>query len=229
MSSNFRYQHFVAISGNLGGKVATVDDDLSSQEQEIDPITLLDKNCRGCEFQTDWNKCWDMRRAYLALKLKFVELFGYETYKTKKYQRSKKGGKSRWGNWGGLGGTSFSCYSSKQHFTLNFFDCWVDINKRQLYNSIELYAFKPYISNNFKGATSEYKKVLHCKGYDSQELPDEIMEALLLEPFVTRRMKMLSRPDGFVLCGKLWVPFFLHFWIALSNFEKHATTNQTQT
>ena len=33
------------------------------------------------------------------------------------------------------------------------------------------------------------------------------MEAPLSEPFFTRRMKMLSRPDGFMLYGKLRVDF----------------------
>ena len=35
-----------------------------------------------------------------------------------------------------------------------------------------------------------------------------IMEAPLSEPFFTRRMKMLSRPDGFMLYGKLGLDFF---------------------
>ena len=34
------------------------------------------------------------------------------------------------------------------------------------------------------------------------------MEAPLVEPFFTRRKKMLSRPDGFMLYGKLGVDFF---------------------
>ena len=34
------------------------------------------------------------------------------------------------------------------------------------------------------------------------------MEAPLAEPFITSRMKMLSRPDGFMLYGKLGVDFF---------------------
>ena len=34
------------------------------------------------------------------------------------------------------------------------------------------------------------------------------MEAPLSEPFFTRRMKMLSRPDDFVLYGKLAIDFF---------------------
>ena len=69
------------------------------------------------------------------------------------------------------------------------------------------YAHKSYISNNFKGAISEYKGVLHCEVYHYEEFPDEIMEAALSEPFFTRRMKMLSRPDGFMLYGKLGVDF----------------------
>ena len=44
--------------------------------------------------------------------------------------------------------------------------------------------------------------------YDYEELPDEFMEAPLSELFFTRRMKVLSRPDGFMLYGKLGVDFF---------------------
>ena len=84
----------------------------------------------------------------------------------------------------------------------------VYINNQQIYNSNGLYAHKSYISNNFKGAISEYKRVLHCEGYDYEEFPDEIMEAPLSGPFFTRRMKMLSRPEGFLLYGKLGVDFF---------------------
>ena len=55
MSNNFRYQPFVAVSGNLGEKVPVVDDVLSSHEQEIYPTTSLDENCIEVEFQTDRN------------------------------------------------------------------------------------------------------------------------------------------------------------------------------
>ena len=53
MSSNFRYQLLVAVSGNLGGKVPRVDDVLSSHDQQIYPNTSLDENCIEFEFQTD--------------------------------------------------------------------------------------------------------------------------------------------------------------------------------
>ena len=51
----------------------------------------------------------------------------------------------------------------------------VYINNQKIYNSNGLYAHKSYISNNFKGAMSEYKGVLHCQGYDYGEFLDEIM------------------------------------------------------
>ena len=71
-----------------------------------------------------------------------------------------------------------------------------------------MYAHKSYISNKFKGAIFEYKGVLHCERYEYEEFPDEIMEALLSEPFSTKKIKMLSRPDGFMLYGKLLVDCF---------------------
>ena len=71
-----------------------------------------------------------------------------------------------------------------------------------------MYAHKSYVSNNFKGAISEYKTVLHCKRYDYEEFFDETMEAPFSELFFTKRMKTFSRPDGFSLYGKLGVNFF---------------------
>ena len=72
MSSNFRYQSFVAVSGDLGGKIPVVDDVLLSHEQEIYPTATLDENCIEFEFQTDRNFYVELRQTYLALKLTFV-------------------------------------------------------------------------------------------------------------------------------------------------------------
>ena len=90
MSSNFRYQHFVTVFGNLGGKVPINDDVLSSQEQKIYPTTSLDENHIEFEFQTDRNYYGDLRQTYLALKLKLVRGRGYETYKTKEVKKEHK-------------------------------------------------------------------------------------------------------------------------------------------
>ena len=78
ISTNFRYQPFVAVSGNRGRKVPVVDDALSSHEQEIYPSTSLDENCIEFEFQTGRNYYVDLRQTYLALKLKLVRGLGYE-------------------------------------------------------------------------------------------------------------------------------------------------------
>ena len=83
----------------------------------------------------------------------------------------------------------------------------VCINNQQIYNLNGLYAHKSYISNNFKAAISEYKGVLHCEGYDYEQDPKDITNTLP-DPFFTRRMKLLSRTDGFILNGKLGIGFF---------------------
>ena len=83
MSNIFRYEPFVAVSGNFGGKVPIVDDVLSSHEQKIYPTTSLDENYIKIEFQTDWDYYVDLRETYLALKLKFVNDRGNEIYNTK--------------------------------------------------------------------------------------------------------------------------------------------------
>ena len=83
MPSNARYQTFLAVSGNVGGKVPVVDDVLSSHEQKICPTASLDENCIEFEFQTDQNYYVDLRQTYLALKLNLVRGRGYENYNTK--------------------------------------------------------------------------------------------------------------------------------------------------
>ena len=44
--------------------------------------------------------------------------------------------------------------------------------------------------------------------YDYEDFLDDIMEAPLSEAFITRRVEMLSRIDGFMLYGILGVEFF---------------------
>ena len=83
----------------------------------------------------------------------------------------------------------------------------VYLNNQQIYNSNGLYAHKSYISNNFKASISEHKGVLHCVGYDYEQDPEDIKNPIP-DPFFTRRMKLLSRPGGFMLYGKLGIDFF---------------------
>ena len=83
MSSNFRYQPFVAFAGNHGRNVPVVDDVLSSHEQKICATTSLDENCIEFDLQKDRNHYVDLRQTYLDLKLKLVKGCCYETYNTK--------------------------------------------------------------------------------------------------------------------------------------------------
>ena len=94
----------------------------------------------------------------------------------------------------------------------------VYINKQQIYNSNGLYAHNSYISNNFKAAASECKGVLHCEGYDYEQDPEDITDPLP-DPFFTRRMKLLSRPDGFMLYGKLGIDFFSNSELLYPNMK----------
>ena len=75
------------------------------------------------------------------------------------------------------------------------------INNHQIYNSNGLYAHKAHISNSFKSTLSDYKVVLHCEGYDYEEDTENLLQGLLF----TRRMKLYSRTEGFMLYGKLGI------------------------
>ena len=207
--NNFRYQPFVAVSGNPGVKVPVLDDLLSSHEQERYPLTSVDENSIEIEFQTDRNVYVDLRQKYLALKIKLVERRGFDTYKTteKKKEHKEDTVFDETGNdevefieedKGVLHITHVnnilhSIFSNKEMY----------INNQQIYKSNGLYAHKSHISKNFKSTLSSYKGVLHCEGCGYEEDPEKLLEG----QFFTRRMKLYSRPDGFMLCGKLGIDF----------------------
>ena len=200
----------MAVSGNLGGKVPVVDDVLSSHEQEFYPTTSPNENCIEFEFQTDRIYYVDLRQTYLALKLKLVRGRGCETYSNKEVKKEHKEEAK----------ADDSLEEEEEapvppvthvnnilHSIFSNFEVYIN-NQHQTYNSDGYYEHKSYISNNFKAAISEYKGVLPCERYDYEEVPDEIMEAPLSKPFITRRRKKLGRPDGFIMYGKVGVDFF---------------------
>ena len=209
-NNNFRYQPFVAVSGNLGGKVPIVVDVLSSHEQEISPTTSLDENCMEFEFQWDRNYYVDLRQSFLALKIKFVKGHGYDTYESKGKKKEHKDESVVFTETGTDNGEEEEVarvtYVNNIMHSI-FSNGEVYINNQQIYNSNGVYAHKSHMSNNFKGATTEYKGVLHCEGYDFEQDPEDISNPLP-DPFFTRRMKLLSRPDGFMLYGQLGIDFF---------------------
>ena len=151
MSSNSRYQTFVAVSGNLGGKVPVHDDVLSSHEQKIYPTASRDGNCVEFEFQTDRNFYVDLRQTYLALKLKLVRGRGDETYNTKEVKKEHKE-EAKAEEEGTVEEEApvplVTRVNNKMHS--NFSNVEVYINNQQIYNSNGLYSHKSYMSNNFK-------------------------------------------------------------------------------
>ena len=181
-NKNFRYQLFVAVSGNLGGKVPIVDDVLSSHEQEVYPTISLDENCIEFEFQADRNYYVDLRQSFLTLKLKFVKGRGYDTYESKEKKKEQKDESVVFTETGTNdeeeqeGVARVTYVNNKMHSI--FSNVGVYINNQQIYNSNGLYAHKSYISNNFKAAISEYKGVLHCEGYDYEQDPEDITNPL---------------------------------------------------
>ena len=198
----------MAVSGNLGGKILLVHDDLSSHGPEIYPTTSLDDNCIEFEIQTDRNYYVDLRRTYLVLKLKLVKVRGYEAYNSEEVKKQHKEKENEEEEETAEEAPVLLVTHVNNSLHSVFSKVELCVNNQQIYNSSGFSAHKSYISNNFTEAITEYKGVLHCGGYDYEEFPDEIMEPPLSERFFTRRLKMLSRDDGFMLYGKLGFDFF---------------------
>ena len=159
MSNNkFRYQPFVAVSGNLGGKIPIVDDVLSSQEEEIYHTISLDENCKKIEFQTDQNYYVDLSQSFLALKIKFFKRRVYDMYESKDEKTEHKDESVVFIE------TGSDEEEQEELFRVTyvnnimhsiFSNVEVYINNQQIYNSNGLYAHKSYISNDFKAAFCE--------------------------------------------------------------------------
>ena len=146
----------------------------------------------------------------MALKLKFVKGRGYDTYESKQKKKQHKDesvvfSETRTDDGEEEEVARVTYVNNIMHSM--FSNVEVYINNQQIYNSNGVYAHKSYISNNFRGAITEYKRVLHCEGYDYEQDPEDTANPLT-DPFFTMRMRLLSRPDGFILYGKLGIDFF---------------------
>ena len=150
-----------------------------------------------------------MRQSFLALKLKFARGRGYDTYKSKEKKKEHNDESGVFTETGTDGAEeAFARFTYANNIMHSIFsNVEMYINNQQICNSNGLYAHKSYISNNFKAAISEYKGVLHCERYDYEQDLEDISNPLP-DPFFTRRMKLLSRPAGFMLYGKLGIDFF---------------------
>ena len=170
-----------------------------------------------------------MRQSFLALKLKFVEGRGYDTYESKEKKEEHKDESVVFTE------TRADEEEKEVARVINvnnimhsiFSNVEVYINNQQVYNSNELYAHKSYISNNFKTVISEYNGALHCEGHDYEQDPENISNPLP-DPFFTERMKLLSRPDGIMLYGKLGIDFFSTSELLYPNMKNRLRLNRAR-
>ena len=146
----------------------------------------------------------------MALKLKLVKGRGYDTYESKEKKKEHKDEPVVFTETGEdeEEQEEVARVTYVNNIMLSIFsNVEVYINNQQIYNSNGLYSHKSYNLNNFKATISEYKGVLHCEEYDYEQDPEDINNPLP-DPFFTRRMKLLSRPDGFMLYGNFGIDFF---------------------
>ena len=190
-------------------KVPVLDEVLSSHEQEIYPTTSLDENSIEFEFQTNRNVYVDLRQTYRALKIKLGEERGFDTYKTTNKKKEHKED-TVFTETGDDDVEFLEEDEGVPHIThVNnilqsiFSNAKLYINNHQIYNLNGLYAHKSHISNNFESTLTDYKGVLHCEGYDYEKNPENLRKS----PFFTRRMKLYSKLDGFMLYSKLSIDF----------------------
>ena len=68
---------------------------------------------------------------------------------------------------------------------------------------------------------------MHCEVYDYEQDPENINNSLP-DPFFTRRMKLLSRPDGFMLYGNLGIDFFSTSELLCPNMKSRLRLNRAR-
>ena len=144
------------------------------------------------------------------MKLKFVKGRGYDTYESKEKKKEHKDESVVFTETGDDEEENEEV--ARVTYVNNIMHSIVSkvavyINNQQIYISNRLYAHKSCIPNNFNAAISEYKGVLLCEVSDYEKDPEDIGNPLP-DPFVTKRMKPLSRSDDFLLSSKLGIDFF---------------------
>ena len=151
---------------------------MSSHQQEIYPKISLDENCIELELQTDWNYYVGLRQTYLALKLKIVRGRGYETYNTKEVKKEHKE----------------EAKAEEEEMAEEDAPVPLVTHVNNILHSIFSNAHKSNIYNNFKGAISENKGVLHCEGTTMKDFLMKLWKRLCLKLFSQGERKRLADP-----------------------------------
>ena len=171
----------------------------------------------------------DSRQTYLALKIKLLKGRGFDTYKTTEKKGHKEDTVSTETDDDDVefteedeGVPHITHVNNSLHSISPNGELYN--NNHQIFNSNGLYAHKSHISNDFKSTLSDYKGVLHCAGCDYEEDPENLLE----NPFFTGRMKVDSRPEGFMLYGKLGNDFRTKSDLLYPNMEVGIRLNRAR-
>ena len=216
---------FVAVCGDVVGKVPVVDDVwllVLPRTKDISKCFTWGKYARSLNFKrianitlisdrSSWFSNWNLS-SVLVTKLTIEK-------KVKGTQGRNRNGCRKTGNRGGGKRSCSSDYLHTHYFGFNFSNVEMHTDNQQIYHSYVFSEHKSYICNNFRATTSEHKRILHCDGCDYVESPDETIGALLSEPFQTMRMNKLSKPKGLMLYSKLVVGFFSNSDLIYSNMR----------
>ena len=195
---------------NHEGRVPVGDNVLSSHGEEIYPTTSIDENCIEFYFQTNRNYYVDFRQTRLAIKLKFVDVRVYETYNTneKKKSAKKRRRRMRKQRWRRSKRLQFLWLLIKTTLCAHFFPM------SKFTSTISKFTIPMYcMRTSFKFPTTSRGRFLNTKSVCTAR--GTTMKNFLMKyskhfvwTFSRRRKKMLSRPDGFMLYGKMGVDLF---------------------
>ena len=199
----------MAVSGNLGGKVPIVDDVLSSHEQEIYPTTSLDKNCIEFEFQTDRNFYSVLRQPFLAMKLKFFKGRGYDTYDSKEKKKEHKDESVCFTETGTDDEEEQEVarvtYVNNITQMFQMLKCTLTIGRFTI--PMDSLHTNLTFQTTLRQPFTNTRKFCIVKAMTMNRILRILVTPYLIL-FFTRRMKLLSRPDGFMLYGELGIDFF---------------------
>ena len=202
----------MAASRNLGGEVPVVGDDLSSSEQQVYLTISLDENSMHSKFQTVGNYYFDLRQTYLAVKPEFVKGCSYDTYKNREVKNHHKEESKEI-----AGGEEFEEEEESNPvfwllwqtgFCIQFLPmlrCKSTISKITKLND----CMRPSLTSPTTSSEPSpiIKEVCTAMRMTIKNVPMKLWMPPCLNPFFTITMKMLSRPNIFILNGTLWAVF----------------------
>ena len=218
MSNNFRYQQLVAVFGKLGGRVRVVDDAFLSHEQKLCPTTSFDENCILFPFETDrshyviwdsltwlWN--WNLWR-FVVTKVTIPNKFKKEHNEVSKADEEQTAEEEEEAPVPLVNHVDSILHSI-------FLVCRSTISSFK--SQMDSIRTNPIFPTTLRELSVNTKGFCTARVTTMRIFPMRFWKHFCLNPFFTRRMKLLSLPDGFILYGKLGIDFIFNSELLHSN------------